>query len=107
MLADIDARRGAALAEAEGAAFHRLARTCRLTRYGMDCYAYALLAAGHVDLVVEAGLQAYDIAAPMALVQAAGGVVTAWDGGPAQDGGTALAAATPTLHAAALELLNG
>jgi myo-inositol-1(or 4)-monophosphatase len=92
---------------AEGAAFHRLARTCRLTRYGMDCYAYALLAAGHVDLVVEAGLQAYDIAAPMALVRAAGGVVTAWDGGPAQDGGTALAAATPELHAAALELLSG
>ena len=92
--------------EAEGAAFHRLARRCRLTRYGMDCYAYALLAAGCVDLVVEAGLQAYDIAAPVALVQGAGGVVTAWDGGSAHDGGTCVAAATPALHAAALEALE-
>ncbi|WP_298434323.1 histidinol-phosphatase [uncultured Jannaschia sp.] len=92
---------------AEGAAFARVARHCRLTRYGMDCYGYALLAAGHVDLVIEAGLQAYDILAPMALVQAAGGIVTDWQGGPAQDGGTAIAAATPALHAAALDLLNG
>ncbi|MBM2575342.1 histidinol-phosphatase [Jannaschia sp. Os4] len=94
-------------AQAEAAAFHRLAERCRLTRYGMDCYGYALLAAGCVDLVVEAGLNAYDIAAPVALVQGAGGTVTAWDGGPAHDGGTAVAAATPALHAAALEVLRG
>ena len=43
--------------EEEGAAFRRLAGDVRLTRYGMDCYAYALIAAGQVDLVVEAGLQ--------------------------------------------------
>ena len=90
----------------EGAAFRRVAGRCRLTRYGMDCYAYALLAAGHVDLVVEAGLHAYDIAGPLALVEAAGGVVTAWDGGSALDGGTCVAAATPALHAAALEALE-
>jgi fructose-1,6-bisphosphatase/inositol monophosphatase family enzyme len=60
-----------------------------------------------VDLVVEAGLQAYDIAAPAALVRAAGGVVTDWRGGPAHDGGTALAAATPELHRAAMDLLDG
>ncbi|WGH77809.1 histidinol-phosphatase [Jannaschia ovalis] len=93
--------------EAEAAAFHRVARACRLTRYGMDCYAYALLAAGHVDLVIEAGLQAYDICAPIAVIEAAGGIVTDWQGGPAHDGGTALAAATPELHAAAMDLLNG
>jgi myo-inositol-1(or 4)-monophosphatase len=92
---------------AEGAAFHRVAAACKLTRYGLDCYAYALLAAGQVDLVVEAGLQAYDIAAPAALVRAAGGVVTDWRGGPAHDGGTALAAATPELHRAAMDLLDG
>lgn len=91
--------------KAQGAAFHRVAETCKLTRYGMDCYAYALVAAGHVDLVIEAGLQAYDIQAPIALVEAAGGVVTDWQGGPAHDGGTAIAAATPQLHAAALKLL--
>jgi fructose-1,6-bisphosphatase/inositol monophosphatase family enzyme len=48
----------------------------------MDCYAYALLAAGHVDLVIEAGLHAYDICAPIAVIEAAGGVVTDWEGGP-------------------------
>lgn len=90
----------------EGAAFHRVAAQAKLTRYGMDCYAYALLAAGQVDLVIEAGLLAYDIQAPIAVVQAAGGVVTDWDGKPAHDGGQAIAAATPELHAQALELLN-
>lgn len=60
----------------EGAAFHELARHCKLTRYGMDCYAYALLAAGQIDLVVEAGLNSYDILGPLAVVEAAGGIVT-------------------------------
>ena len=92
---------------AERAAFERVAGRCRLTRHGLDCYGYALLALGQVDLVVEAGLQPYDIAAPIGVVEAAGGIVTAWDGGPAIDGGTAVAAATPALHRAALELLGG
>ena len=91
----------------EGAAFHRVARACRLTRYGMDCYAYALLAAGHVDLVIEAGLHPYDIVAPIALIEAAGGIVTDWTGGPAHGGGRVLAAATPGLHEAAMRLLDG
>lgn len=92
--------------EAERAAFHGLARDCRLTRYGMDCYAYALLAAGQIDLVVEAGLQAYDICAPIAVIEAAGGVVTDWQGGPAHHGGRVLAAANPVIHAAALDRLR-
>ena len=79
----------------------------RLTRYGLDCYAYALLALGQVDLVIEAGLQSYDIAGPLAVVRAAGGIVTDWQGGPAQDGGQVIAAASPALHRAALELLKG
>ncbi len=92
--------------DAERAAFHGLARDCRLTRYGMDCYAYALLAAGQIDLVVEAGLQAYDICAPIAVIEAAGGVVTDWQGGPAHNGGRVLAAANPEIHAAALDRLR-
>jgi len=91
---------------AERDAFHDLAGRVRLTRYGLDCYAYALVAAGQIDLVVEAGLQAYDIQAPMAVIEAAGGVVTDWRGGPAQDGGRVLAAANPQIHAAALEVLS-
>ncbi|MGB1033747.1 MAG: histidinol-phosphatase [Primorskyibacter sp.] len=90
----------------EAAAFGRVAGQCRLTRYGMDCYAYALLAAGQVDLVIEAGLNPYDIQGPIAVIQAAGGIVTDWAGGPAHHGGQAIAAATPELHAAALALLN-
>jgi histidinol phosphatase-like enzyme (inositol monophosphatase family) len=89
----------------EGRAFHALSRQCRLTRYGMDCYAYALLAMGQIDLVVEAGLYAYDVAAPIAVIEAAGGIVTDWAGGPAHGGGRVLAAANPAIHAAALELL--
>ncbi|WP_292292444.1 histidinol-phosphatase [Marivita sp.] len=88
-------------------AFERVTPKVKLTRYGCDCYAYALLAAGQIDLVIEAGLNAYDIQAPIAVIEAAGGVVTQWDGTPAHDGGTALAAATPELHAAALALLKG
>ena len=90
---------------AEAQAFRRVADEVKLTRYGCDCYAYALLAAGQIDLVIEAGLQAYDIQAPIAVIEAAGGIVTDWSGGPVYNGGRALAAATPELHRAALELL--
>jgi myo-inositol-1(or 4)-monophosphatase len=71
----------------------------------MDCYGYALLAAGQVDLVIEAGLSAYDIQAPIAVIKAAGGLVTDWRGGPAHEGGRALAAANGALHAQALAIL--
>ncbi|MEM9785319.1 MAG: inositol monophosphatase family protein [Pseudomonadota bacterium] len=90
----------------EGRAFHAVAGQAKLTRYGMDCYGYALLAAGQVDLVIEAGLNAYDIQAPIAVVHAAGGVVTDWDGNPAHEGGRCLAAANPEIHANALAILQ-
>ncbi|KAE9627641.1 histidinol-phosphatase [Parasedimentitalea maritima] len=90
----------------ERACFERVSAQVKLTRYGMDCYAYALLAAGQVDLVIEAGLNAYDIQGPIAVIQAAGGIVTNWQGGPAHQGGQVLAAANAQIHAAALELLK-
>ena len=90
----------------EGAAFRAVADKVRLTRYGMDCYAYALLAAGQIDLVVEAGLNAYDIQAPIAVIEAAGGIVTDWRGGPAHAGGRVLAAAGRAQHSAALDILS-
>ncbi|MCG7573655.1 histidinol-phosphatase [Phaeobacter sp. CNT1-3] len=92
--------------EAERAGFEAVMRQVKLTRYGMDCYAYALLAAGQIDLVIEAGLQPYDIQAPIAVIEAAGGIVTDWQGGPAHNGGRVVAAATPELHAAALAHLR-
>lgn len=91
----------------EGAAFRRLSAQVRLTRYGTDCYAYALLAAGQIDLVVEAGLQPYDVMAPIAVIEAAGGIVTDWAGGPAHWGGRVLAAANAGIHRAAMAALNG
>lgn len=91
----------------EAAAFQRLSAQVRLTRYGTDCYAYALIAAGQIDLVVEAGLQAYDVQAPIAVIEASGGIVTDWQGRPAHQGGQILAAANAEIHAAALALLQG
>ncbi len=90
----------------ERAGFEAVSEQVQLTRYGMDCYAYALLAAGQIDLVVEAGLSNYDICAPIALIEAAGGIVTDWKGGPAHEGGRALAAANHAQHAAALAILR-
>ena len=91
----------------EGAAFRRVAGKARLVRYGTDCYAYALIAAGQIDLVIEAGLQAYDVQAPIAVIESAGGVVTDWQGRPCHNGGQVLAAANRAVHAEALALLNG
>lgn len=88
-------------------AFQAVSAQARLTRYGMDCYAYALVAAGQVDLVIEAGLNPYDIHAPIAVIQAAGGIVTDWNGDLVHDGGRVIAAANPRVHAAALAVLQG
>jgi len=88
------------------AAFQAVADQVQLVRYGMDCYAYALIAAGQIDLVIEAGLNSYDIQAPIALIEAAGGVVTDWSGGPVHQGGRAIAAANADIHRAALNVLR-
>ena len=88
-------------------AYNRLEAAVQLSRYGTDCYAYAMIAAGHIDLVVEVGLQAYDIVALIPIIEQAGGVITNWDGGPAENGGEIVAAATPKLHDAAMNLLHG
>ena len=91
----------------EGAAFRCVAARAKLVRYGTDCYAYGLIAAGQIDLVIEAGLQAYDVQAPIAVIEAAGGMVTDWQGRPCPQGGQVLAAANAAIHAEALALLNG
>lgn len=91
---------------AERTAFERVSSRVRLTRYGLDCYAYGLLAIGQIDLVIEAGLHDYNLCAPIAVIEAAGGVVTDWSGGPAHGGGRVLAAANRDIHAEALGLLN-
>jgi histidinol phosphatase-like enzyme (inositol monophosphatase family) len=87
-------------------AYERVESEVRLVRYGADCYAYAMLASGFVDLVIETALHPYDIVALIPIIEKAGGVITTWDGGPAERAGNIVAAATPQLHAKAMALLN-
>ncbi len=86
-------------------AFEPLRRAARLVRYGADCYAYCMLAAGFIDLIVESGLKPYDIVALMPIIEAAGGIVTTWDGNSAHLGGRIVAAGDRQLHASTLKLL--
>jgi len=90
----------------EGAAFKAVSAQCKLTRFSLDCYAYALLAMGQIDLVIEAQLNAYDVQGPIGVVQGAGGIVTDWQGNPAHNGGQIIAAGDARVHAAALALLK-
>ncbi|MEM9234130.1 MAG: inositol monophosphatase family protein [Pseudomonadota bacterium] len=75
-----DIRAGEYLSTEESAAVTGLTRSCRLCRQGLDSYAFGLLASGHMDLVVEAGLSWYDIAAALPVVEGAGGVACTWTG---------------------------
>lgn len=91
--------------ENKAAAFDRLRRACRVTRYGHDGYAYARLAGGSLDLVVESGLKPHDYNAVVPLVRAAGGHVGNWAGGSDLSGGAIVAAASRALYDAVVELL--
>jgi histidinol phosphatase-like enzyme (inositol monophosphatase family) len=62
--------------------FSQMAMGCRDTVWGGDCYNYALLASGHIDLVVESGLKLHDIAALVPVVEGAGGLMCDWQGHP-------------------------
>jgi inositol-phosphate phosphatase/L-galactose 1-phosphate phosphatase/histidinol-phosphatase len=95
--------------EQDADAFARLSRGVKLTRFGADCYASGLLAAGFVDLVVEASLKPYDFAALAPIVEGAGGVATDWRGQPltlASDG-RVIFAGDRRAHAAALDVIAG
>ncbi len=87
-------------------AFRALASQCRLTRFGGDCYNYAMLAAGHLDLVVESQLKPYDIVPLIPILEGAGCIVTDWRGQPALNGGDVVAAGSRELHTAALAVLR-
>ena len=78
--------------------YDRIEKRARLTRYGTDCYGYCMVAAGQVDLVIEAGLQGYDIVALAPIVEGAGGAITTWTGGSIMDGGRIVASGDKRLH---------
>ncbi|MFK8079150.1 MAG: histidinol-phosphatase [Granulosicoccus sp.] len=88
------------------ACFTQVKNDVQLMRYGGDCYAYALLAAGHVDIVLDCDLKPYDIQALIPIVEAAGGVVSNWSGNSAVDGGYVVACGSKTLHDKLLPLLK-
>ena len=90
------------------ARFQQVQAAARDTRFGTDCYAYAMVASGETDLVVEAGMYPYDYLAHAVVVTGAGGVITDWRGAPLTlaSPGSVLAAGDSRVHAAALALLT-
>jgi histidinol phosphatase-like enzyme (inositol monophosphatase family) len=92
--------------ESERESFERVARAARMSRFGGDCYAYAMLAAGHIDIIIESSLKHWDVAALIPVVENAGGLVTDWSGNPVGEGGRIVAAGDRRAHAEALAVLN-
>ncbi len=88
--------------------YDRVSKQCQLRRFGGDCYSYALLASGSVDLIIESDLKPYDYMAHVPVVTGAGGVISDWQGNPLtlESGQQVIAAATQELHQQALESLN-
>jgi myo-inositol-1(or 4)-monophosphatase len=87
-------------------AFGRVEEAVRLSRYCGDCYAYCMVAAGHIDLLIETELKPYDIAPIIPIITGAGGVITNWENGPAVGGGRVVVAGDKRVHAAVLAMLN-
>ncbi|MCG5236697.1 histidinol-phosphatase [Xanthobacter oligotrophicus] len=88
------------------AAFETVEERARLSRYGGDCYAYCMVAAGLVDLVIETELKDHDIIALVPIIEGAGGIVTSWEGGSPVHGGRVVAAGSRKVHEEALRLLT-
>jgi len=87
--------------------FERVEEMVRLSRYGGDCYAYCMLAAGHIDLIIETELKPHDVIPLVPIIAGAGGVITTWEGGSAAAGGRIIAAGDKRVHAAAMAALKG
>ena len=92
--------------DADRATFVCLEDKVRLSRYGGDCYAYCMLAAGLIDLVVETEIKPHDIVPLIPVITGAGGIVTTWENEPAQGGGRIVVAGDARVHQAAVEILS-
>ncbi len=91
----------------ERSAYERVEHEVRLARYGTDCYAYCMLAAGFIDAVIEAQLNPFDIMPLIPIIEGAGGKVTDWQGGPPPDSGQVVATGDARLHDRILRRLAG
>lgn len=94
------------MSQDEQDAFARVKAQARLTRYHGDCYIFAMLAMGFIDVVIEGPLNRWDIAAIFPIVEGAGGIVTGWDGEPWRDGSRTLACGDKRVHAQCVQLLR-
>jgi myo-inositol-1(or 4)-monophosphatase len=83
----------------------KLAQHVQMSRFGGDCYSYGLLAAGFIDIIVEAQLKPWDVAALIPIIEGAGGHITNWEGKPVENGGRILACGDARVHAEALKIL--
>jgi histidinol phosphatase-like enzyme (inositol monophosphatase family) len=92
---------------AEKAALAAVSSNARFLRYGGDCYCYTQLAMGFVDVVIENGLQPYDVQALIPIIESAGGVITSWTGSNCDQGGSVLACGDPALHASLIARIAG
>ena len=92
---------------AEAAGFARLRQKAQLTRYGGDAYFFMMMAAGHIDIAMDANLQDYDIAPLLPIVAAAGGSCAEWTGGDPAKGGNVITAGSRALLDEALAVLQG
>lgn len=90
----------------ESPVYQAIEEQTTLTRYGTDCYGYSMVAAGMADMVIESGLNAYDIAPLIPIIEGAGGIVTDWSGHSAVDGGQILACGDKRLHEQVLRILE-
>ncbi len=88
-------------------AFVKVENSVKLSRYGGDCYAYCMLAAGQIDLVIETSINPHDIVALIPVILGAGGIITTWENGPPQAGGRIIAAGDKRTHEAAMAMLRG
>jgi histidinol phosphatase-like enzyme (inositol monophosphatase family) len=89
------------------AAFERLASQTQHVRFGLDAYSYTLVAASHLDIALDAGLQIHDIAALVPIVKGAGGVVGSWTGDDAAQGGNVICASNQQLLDKAIAVMAG
>jgi histidinol-phosphatase len=92
--------------EADRTIFRRVEDKVKLSRYGGDCYAYCMLAAGQIDLVIETEVKAHDIMPLIPIITGAGGIVTTWENESAQAGGRIVVAGDERVHEAALKILT-
>jgi myo-inositol-1(or 4)-monophosphatase len=87
--------------------FENICNAARMSYFGGDCYAYALLASGFIDIVIEGRLAPWDVAALVPVIEGAGGIVTDWDGNAFNGGASIIASGDARAHDEAVKMLKG